>query len=68
MAEVTEYRYPAICLGPFHSVTTLSLLLTLGSSVTVHVRVRLVPAYRGGVWLRVMATTGWGTGGRESGT
>ena len=36
-------------------------LFTLGSSVTVHVRVRLLPAYRGGVWDEVTSTAGAGT-------
>ena len=38
-----------------------SSLFTLGSSVTVQVRVRLLPVYRGGVWDEVISTVGAGT-------
>ena len=48
-------------LGPIHSMVIVSSLFTLGSSVTVHVRVRLLPAYRGGVGDEVTSTAGAGT-------
>ena len=41
------------------SILTCSLLSTLESSVTVHVRVTPVPAYR--VLVLLTVTAGWGT-------
>ena len=61
LASMTEYRSPGMALGPVHVIETCSKVTTLKSSETMHVRMRLVPAYRGAVWSSVMVTLGWGT-------